>query len=75
MRIRLKLMGMLKARTPEGGALEVADGATIGDALHVLGLAPQATHVVTVNGQVERDRQRVLAPDDELTIVPPVGGG
>jgi sulfur carrier protein ThiS len=75
MRIRLKLMGMLKARTPEGGALEVADGATIGDALHALGLAPQATHVVTVNGRVERDRQRVLAPDDELTVIPPVGGG
>ena len=75
MRIRLKLMGMLKARTPEGSVLEIADGATIGDALHALGLAPQATHVVTVNGQVERDRGRVLAPDDELTIIPPVGGG
>ena len=75
MRIRLKLMGMLKARTPEGGALEIADGATIGDALHALGLAPQATHVVTVNGQVERDRRRALAPNDELTIIPPVGGG
>ena len=48
MRIRLKLMGMLKARTPEGGVLEIADGATVGDALDALGLAPQATHVVTV---------------------------
>jgi sulfur carrier protein ThiS len=75
MRIRLKLMGVLKSRTPEGGALEVADGATIEDALHALGLAPQAAHAVTVNGQVERDRRRALAPDDELTIIPPVGGG
>jgi sulfur carrier protein ThiS len=75
MRIRLKLMGVLKARTPEGGVLEVADGATIEDALHALGLPPQATHAVTVNGQVERDRRRALAPDDELTIIPPVGGG
>ena len=75
MRIRLKLMGVLKARTPEGGVLEVAEGATIEDALHALGLAPQATHAVTVNGQLARDRRRVLAPDDELTIIPPVGGG
>jgi sulfur carrier protein ThiS len=75
MRIRIKLMGMLKSRTPEGGALEVADGATIEDALHALGLAPQATHVVSVNGRLERDRRRALAPDDELTVVPPVGGG
>ena len=75
MRIRLKLMGMLKARTPEGGVIEIAEGATVGDVLHALGLAPQATHVVTVNGQVERDRRRALAPNDELTIIPPVGGG
>jgi sulfur carrier protein ThiS len=75
MRIRLKLMGMLKAQTPEGGALEVADGTTIEDALHALGLAPQATHVVSVNGRLERDRRRALAPNDELTIIPPVGGG
>jgi sulfur carrier protein ThiS len=75
MRIRVKLMGMLKARTPAGGVLDVADGATIEDALHALGLAPQATHAVTVNGRLERDRRRALVQGDELTIVPPVGGG
>ena len=75
MQIRVKLMGVLKARTPEGGAFDVADGATIEDALHALGLAPQAAHAVTVNGRLERDRRRMLAHGDELTIVPPVGGG
>ena len=75
MRIRVKLMGVLKARTPAGGVLEVGEGATIEDTLHALGLAPQATHAVTVNGRLERDRRRALAPDDELTVVPPVGGG
>jgi sulfur carrier protein ThiS len=75
MRIRLKLMGMLKARTPKGGALEVADGATIDDVLHALEIAPQTIQVVTVNGKFERDRQRALAPNDELTVIPPVGGG
>lgn len=75
MRIRLKLMGMLKSRTPEGGALEVADGATIEEVLLGLAIAPQTIRVFTVNGQFERDSRRALAPNDELTVIPPVGGG
>ena len=75
MQIRLKLMGMLKSRTPAGGALDVADGATIDDVLRALEIVPKATPVFTVNGQFERDRGRVLAPNDELTVIPPVGGG
>jgi molybdopterin converting factor small subunit len=75
MQVRLKLMGMLKARTPAGGVLELADGATIDDVLRALEVAPQTIRVFTVNGQFERDRGRVLAPDDELTVIPPVGGG
>jgi sulfur carrier protein ThiS len=74
-RIRLKLMGMLKARTPPGGAIEMADGATIDDVLRALDIAPQTVRVFTVNGEFERDRSRVLAPDDELSAIPPVGGG
>lgn len=75
MQIRLRLMGMLKARTPDGGVLELADGATIEDALRALAVAPHANYAMTVNGRIERDRSRPLAPNDELTIVPPVGGG
>ena len=60
MKIRLKLMGTLKGSTPPGGALEVADGATIGDVLHALGITSPAIRVFTVNGQFERDRSRVL---------------
>ncbi len=75
MQVRLKLMGMLKSRTPAGGTLEVADGATIEDVLIALGVAPNVVQVFTVNGQFERDRGRVLADGDELTVIPPVGGG
>jgi molybdopterin converting factor small subunit len=75
MQIRLKLMGMLKARTPAGGVLEVADGATIDDVLLALEIAPQTIRVFTVNGRFERDRSRVLAANDELAAIPPVGGG
>jgi sulfur carrier protein ThiS len=75
MRIRLKLMGTLKAKTPEGGALELADGATIADVLRALDIPQQSRSVLTVNGRFERDRARVLAANDELTVIPPVGGG
>lgn len=75
MQIRLKLMGMLKAKMPATGALEVADGATIDDVLRALEIAPQSIRVFTVNGEFERDRSRVLAPNDELSAIPPVGGG
>jgi sulfur carrier protein ThiS len=68
-------MGLLKARTPEGGALDVADGATIEDVLRELSVAPAPNAVIAVNGQIERDRSRALAANDELTVIPPVGGG
>ena len=75
MQIRLKLMGMLKSRTPPGGALEVADGATIADVLRALDIDPRTVRVFTVNGELERDRDRVLAAHDELAAIPPIGGG
>lgn len=75
MQIHLKLMGTLKDRTPPGGTLGIADGATIGDVLRVLGIDPQAIRVCTVNGELTRDRDRVLCADDELAVIPPVGGG
>jgi sulfur carrier protein ThiS len=75
MQIRLKLMGMLKARTPPGGTLEVADGATIDDVLRAMDITSPAIRVFTVNGQFERNRSRVLAANDELSAIPPVGGG
>jgi sulfur-carrier protein len=75
MQIRLKLMGVLKARTPPGGALEVPDGATIEDVLQALEIAPQKVRAFTVNGQFERNRSRVLAANDELVAIPPVAGG
>jgi molybdopterin converting factor small subunit len=73
--IRLKLMGTLKARTPPGGTLDVTAGATVGDVLRNLGIDPQAVRVCTVNGVLERDHHRVLGADDELVVIPPVGGG
>lgn len=73
--IRVKLMGVLKDKTPPNGKLELPNGATIKDAIEALAIPIQSIQVCTVNGSVERDRARSLAADDELTVLAPVGGG
>jgi molybdopterin converting factor small subunit len=73
--VHVKLMGMLKEKTPAGGMLELADGATVAAVLERLQIPPESVQLVTLNGQLVRDPNRPLAVDDELTILPPVGGG
>lgn len=75
MRVQIKLMGMLKDREPEGGEMELADAASISDVLMSLGIESRTIQAVSVNGSIERDKGRALKDGDELTILPPVGGG
>jgi len=75
MEIRVKLMGVLKDKTPPTGKLELSAGATVADALQALDVPGERVHVFTVNGSFERDRTKMLQPDDELSVIPPVGGG
>ncbi len=75
MDIQLKLMGMLKDRTPPGGGFTIEQDATIEDVLKQLEIEVDSVHVFTVNGQLIRDKQHVLHENDELTVLPPVGGG
>ena len=75
MQLTIKLMGMLKNKEPEGGVLELADGATIEDALVALEIPSDTVHVFSVNSQLERDKSRQLADGDDFSVFPPVGGG
>ncbi|HUG94337.1 MAG TPA: MoaD/ThiS family protein [Planctomycetaceae bacterium] len=75
MQVRVKLMGSLKANSPADGALELAPSATIEDALAQLGLHGSSVQIVMLNGKPQPDRTRSLADGDELTVLPPVGGG
>lgn len=75
MKIKLKLMGMLKEKTPENGEMELAQGAVINDVLENLGVPEGTVKVFTVNGDVVRDTSFPLSEGDELTVLPPVGGG
>ncbi len=75
MQVRIQLMGVLKSRTPENGIVELPGPCSIDDALRALDIAPGQYQVVMVNGKAQPDRDRLLAAGDELTVVPPVGGG
>jgi sulfur carrier protein ThiS len=75
MQIRVKLMGMLKAKASPDERLELPEGASIADALSKLGIDASGVQAYTINGALVRDRDRALAEGDELTVLPPVGGG
>ncbi len=48
MRIGVKLMGMLKSHAPADGQLELTDGASIQDALEVMGVDPESVQAFSV---------------------------
>lgn len=75
MQIRVKLMGLLKDKTPADGCLELENDATIEEALARLEIPAEKAQAFTVNGSFERDRNRRLSDGDELSVIPPVGGG
>jgi thiamine biosynthesis protein ThiS len=75
MQIRVQLMGTLKEKSPPQGGLEVPDGTTVAQLLERLQIDPRSVQVCTLNGRLVRDRNTPLHDGDELTVLPPVGGG
>jgi len=75
MQISVKLMGVLKEKMPADGLLELEDHATIEEVLVRLDITGAKSSAFTVNGSFERDRSRKLSDGDELSVIPPVGGG
>ena len=74
MQISVKLMGSLKPHQPDG-PLSISSDLTIAEVIDQLGVTATAVQVCTVNGKIEHNRQRPVADGDELTLLPPVGGG
>ena len=75
MNIRIKLMGVLRDKTPPDGTLQMQGGATVEDVLRQLDIPTTLVQVISINGQFQRDRSHAVSPDDELLILPPVAGG
>ena len=77
MRVRVRLFFHLKRHGPGGSgdfALELEPGATVGQVLAGLGMAPGPAKVLLVNGR-QAGLDSPLAQDDELVVFPPVEGG
>jgi sulfur carrier protein ThiS len=75
MQIRVNLMGGLKAQSPENNTINLPEGSTIDDLLVALDVDPAFVQTVMLNSKPQKDRSRVISVDDELTLLPPVGGG
>jgi sulfur carrier protein ThiS len=79
MRVCVRLYATLRAYLPKATsgaktALEVPEGATLGDLLAQLGLPQNEVKVTFVNGRA-RPLNWVLQPEDEVGVFPPIGGG
>ena len=83
MKITIKMAGLLTEYLPGGGAasaavLDVADAATPRDVIAQLGMPPDASYLVMLNGasvpRAER-ASRALAEGDTLAVMPPLKGG
>ena len=82
MNVRIRLFAVLRERAgADAIELELADDATVADALRVLqesgplaGLVARLPVQMAVNREYAT-HQTPLAPDDELALIPPVSGG
>jgi molybdopterin converting factor small subunit len=80
MNIELRLFASLRKKLPPGSPrgkcnLELPDDATIGDVLVRMDIPRASAQMVLVNGDHDRDFDRVLHDGDVLSIFPPVAGG
>jgi sulfur carrier protein ThiS len=78
MQITIELVGFLaqagQAQGLRGGPLELPEDATLGDALALVGVAPEMPLMATVNGMRAVPGQR-LRDGDVVRLAPPIGGG
>ncbi|MCX6372362.1 MAG: MoaD/ThiS family protein [Actinobacteria bacterium] len=75
--ITARLFAGLEMQTAEGRtqlSFPVSETPTVGAVVERLGLQPGATGIVLVNG-VHAVDARALAPGDEVSLFPPLGGG
>jgi molybdopterin converting factor subunit 1 len=81
MKVSVRLFAQLRERCGERIDVELADGATVADALAALGrerelaeLLDRMPVTVAVNREYA-ERTRTLAAGDEVAVIPPVSGG
>lgn len=77
MQINVKLHGVLREIFPKGNRgqsqIELADGATVADALAQLGIKRQV--IVAINDSAESEKDQILTDGDHITVFSAVSGG
>jgi molybdopterin synthase catalytic subunit/molybdopterin converting factor small subunit len=74
--VRVRLFAILRERAGRGEVeLELPEGARVRDALGALADVAAGVPVVMAVNREYADEEVVLAPGDELALVPPVSGG
>lgn len=75
MRVLVRLYGGLRGYISSNPQeLDLHDGATVADVIAQLNLRPGEVWLATLNDQLV-ETNHLLRPDDELSLIPPVGGG
>jgi molybdopterin synthase catalytic subunit len=76
MEVTVRLFAMLRQRAgADEVTLELADGARVSDALAALGDLAEGLPLVMAVNRDYAPADRILAPGDELALIPPVSGG
>ena len=80
MEVHVKLMAALRNKLPAGSTagavhLDLQPGTSVAAVLQRLGISSGYIHLVTINGAMEPDRNRILQDGDEVAVFPPVAGG
>lgn len=74
MRVTTKLFAVLRQGRFDIDALDLPEGATVGDIVTKLGIPGNEVTLIFVNGR-RADRATRLADGDSVALFPPVGGG
>ncbi len=74
MQIEVRCFATLSPHTPKGNRLDLPDGTTAEEAMHILNIRPEDLKLIFVNG-VHAEPDRILNDGDRVAFVPAVGGG
>jgi molybdopterin converting factor small subunit len=75
MKVTVRLLGGLGSRAPTSPLeVEIRQNATVAEVVERLGLRPGEVWLATLNGQLVAEGH-LLQAGDELSLIPPIGGG
>lgn len=80
MKIELRLFASLRKKLPSGSPrgrceLDLPTGVTVDEVLRQMTIPHESAQMLLVNGEHDRNFERVLQDGDVLSVFPPVAGG